>query len=264
MEDSSKAAENTTSGSNSMDTSSSSSNVGSPIKLPSGNASTATTATHQPPSSSSTVATTTTTTTKKSKKVPFIPAAKSDDELGEGCPPDRIRLGICAMDKKARSKPMAEILSRLDENTFRVVFFGDSVILEQPVEEWPLCDVLIAFHSTGYPLDKARAYADLRKPVILNDLEMQEVIKDRRRVYDLLEASGIDVPRHVYLSRDGYVSTEGSGDGNGNNEQELVEHDDHIELNGMVIHKPFVEKPVDADDHNIAIYYPTSAGGGAF
>lgn len=48
----------------------------------------------------------------------------------------------------------------------------------------------------------------------------------------------------------------------GEHECELVEHDDHIEVNGVVIHKPFVEKPVDADDHNIAIYYPNSAGGG--
>ena len=76
----------------------------------------------------------------------------------------------------------------------------------------------------------------------------------------MLESSGIDVPRHVYMSRDGYVST-GTGDGNGEG-GDLIEHDDHIEVNGVVIHKPFVEKPVDADDHNIAIYYPTSAGGG--
>jgi inositol-hexakisphosphate/diphosphoinositol-pentakisphosphate 1-kinase len=126
----------------------------------------------------------------------------------------RIRLGICAMDKKARSKPMAEILSRLDERTYRVVFFGDALLLNEPPQTWPTCDVLIAFFSKGYPLQKAKEYVQFRKPYILNDLGMQELMQDRRRVYDVLEASGIDVPRHVYLSRDGYKST-GSGDGNG-------------------------------------------------
>eukprot|EP00980_Cylindrotheca_fusiformis_P002959 scaffold683_cov124-Cylindrotheca_fusiformis.AAC.28 len=174
---------------------------------------------------------------------------------------DRIRLGICAMDKKARSKPMAEILSRLDETLFHVVFFGDDMILNHPIEDWPVCEVLIAFFSKGYPLAKAKEYVSLRKPFILNNLESQELLKDRRKVYDLLEASGIDVPRHVYVSLDDYVST-GTGDGNGSSEREVREFDDHIEVNGISIDKPFVEKPVDADDHNIAIYYPSSAGGG--
>ncbi len=132
------------------------------------------------------------------------------------------------MDKKARSKPMAEILSRLDETLFEVVFFGDSVILEHDVEDWPICHVLVAFYSKNYPLEKVQRYAELRKPFILNDLNMQRLMKDRRRVYDLLEASGIDVPRHVYLSRDDYVST-GTGDGNGVRMKEVVEYDDHIE-----------------------------------
>jgi hypothetical protein len=191
-----------------------------------------------------------------SKQIPFIPAAAEDAPAG-----DRIRLGICAMDKKARSKPMAEILSRLDEDLFQVVFFGDNVILNEPIENWPVVDVVIAFFSKGYPLEKAKEYVALRKPYTLNDLENQKLLQDRRCVYDLLQASGIDVPRHVYLSRDGYVST-GTGDGNGNRDTEVQEFDDHIEVNGVTIHKPFVEKPVDAEDHNIAIYYPTSAGGG--
>ena len=112
----------------------------------------------------------------------------------------------------------------------------------------------IAFYSKGYPLAKAKEYYKLRNPVILNDLEMQELLKDRRKVYDLLEESGIDVPRHVYVSLDEYVST-GTGDGNGAREKEVREFDDHIEVNGISIDKPFVEKPVDSEDHNIAIYY---------
>ena len=144
---------------------------------------------------------------------------------------------------------------------FQVIFFGDHRILHEPVESWPDTDVLIAFFSNGYPLAKVKQYVELRKPFILNDLDTQELLQDRRRVYDLLQQSGIDVPRHVFLSRDGYKST-GSGAGNGANEQEVKEYDDHIELNGVSIHKPFVEKPVDAENHDISIYYPSSAGGG--
>jgi inositol hexakisphosphate/diphosphoinositol-pentakisphosphate kinase len=34
--------------------------------------------------------------------------------------------------------------------------------------------------------------------------------------------------------------------------------EDYVELNGMRIDKPFVEKPASGEDHNIHIYYPHS------
>jgi inositol-hexakisphosphate/diphosphoinositol-pentakisphosphate 1-kinase len=43
----------------------------------------------------------------------------------------------------------------------------------------------------------------------------------------------------------------------------LVEADDYVEVNGDMFHKPFVEKPINAEDHNVYIYFPTSAGGGS-
>ena len=81
-----------------------------------------------------------------------------------------IVIGVCAMQKKARSGPMMEVLSRLESfmsgglREFEIVFFSESDILDAPVEDWPRCDALIAFFSTGFPLQKAQQYAALRKP----------------------------------------------------------------------------------------------------
>mmetsp|Transcript_15097 Transcript_15097/g.14496 ORF Transcript_15097/g.14496 Transcript_15097/m.14496 type:complete len:1181 (+) Transcript_15097:105-3647(+) len=163
----------------------------------------------------------------------------------------RITLGICAMDKKARSKPMREILNRLPEQLFDITVFGDDLILNKPVEEWPVVEVLIAFYSTNYPLAKALEYVKLRNPFMINDLTMDATLKDRRKVYQLLQGQGINVPFHVILDRESGV------------DNVVEEFDEYIIVNGVTINKPFVEKPVDAENHNIYIYYPMSVGGGS-
>uniref|UniRef100_A0A673HA38 Inositol hexakisphosphate and diphosphoinositol-pentakisphosphate kinase n=1 Tax=Sinocyclocheilus rhinocerous TaxID=307959 RepID=A0A673HA38_9TELE len=119
-------------------------------------------------------------------------------------PPERqIVVGICAMSKKSKSKPMKEILERLCLFKYiTVVTFEEEVILNEPVENWPLCDCLISFHSKGFPLDKAVAYKKLRNPFVINDLDLQYFIQDRREVYHILKAEGIQLPRFAVLNRD--------------------------------------------------------------
>ena len=286
---------------------------------------------------------------KKKKKEPRLGGDQS------GLPV--IRIGVCAMDKKARSKPMQEIVARLQASgEFEVKPFGDDVILNKPVEDWPRCDCLLSWHSDGFPLQKAQAYASLRRPYLINDVHMQDLLLDRRAVYSKLQASGIPVPKHIVVDREGlprpppgmvtqYSSTmspaassslaageekggeevdseaaaaaaarksdgkggkvesspEGDGDGTGDVPEPetetdaetdaettdssaaaapptasssrlpdfspfdppgFVETEDYVELRGVRINKPFVEKPSNAEDHNIYIYYPHSMGGG--
>ena len=42
----------------------------------------------------------------------------------------------------------------------------------------------------------------------------------------------------------------------------FMETEDYVELKGVRICKPFVEKPASGEDHNVYIYYPHSMGGG--
>lgn len=173
---------------------------------------------------------------------------------GTAAPPS-VRLGVCAMDKKARSKPVTEIMTRLAASgEFEIVHFGDDIIVNAPFSDWPLCDVLLSWHSDGFPLAKARAYASLRRPYLINDVHAQPRLLDRRAVYGTLAAAGIGVPTHIVINRDGLpLGTDPPG---------FVETEDWVELDGRRIEKPFVEKPADAENHNIYIYYPHSMGGG--
>ncbi|KAK4603942.1 hypothetical protein RGQ29_012454 [Quercus rubra] len=171
----------------------------------------------------------------------------------------KIKIGVCVMQKKvkcgseANSGPMRQILDRLQKfGEFEIIEFMDKTIIDDPIESWPICDCLIAFHSSGYPLEKAKAYAALRKPFLVNELEPQHLLHDRRKVYEQLQRYGVHVPRYALVNREVPY-------------QELdyfVEQEDFVEVHGNRFWKPFVEKPVDGDDHRIMIYYPSSAGGG--
>lgn len=160
------------------------------------------------------------------------------------------------------------------------------MIQDEEVENWPVCDFLISFFSDGFPLDKAIAYVKLRKPFVVNDLPMQKILWDRRICLRILDKMGVPTPDRLEVNRDGGpklespqladhvqqlsgVRLEGPDDGTGGGmpkpeNVEVLEDGDVLSVDGMTIRKPFVEKPVCGEDHNIRIYFPRShEGGGA-
>ncbi|GME75776.1 unnamed protein product [Ambrosiozyma monospora] len=182
-------------------------------------------------------------------------------------------IGVCAMDNKVLSKPCRHILNRLIENgEFDTVIFGDKVILDESVENWPTCDFLISFFSNGFPLDKAIAYEKLRKPILLNDLVMQKALWDRRLCLEILKKANVPTPFRLVISRDGGPwfddDLKEKVEALGLDCSEVPEpkwemiDDDTLSVDGQIIRKPFVEKPVDGEDHNVYIYYNTKNGGG--
>ncbi|KAK7061684.1 inositol hexakisphosphate and diphosphoinositol-pentakisphosphate kinase [Favolaschia claudopus] len=185
-------------------------------------------------------------------------------------------LGVCAMDVKARSKAMREIITRLVERAngaIEVKIFGDKVILDEDVENWPRCDVLISFFSTDFPLDKAVSYVKLRNPFCINDLPFQALLWDRRLVGAVLDHLKVPTPPRLEVSRDGGPRVDKElkelvktrldltiGEFLVAPEVSLREDGNAIVIDGQVLEKPFVEKPVSGEDHNVYIYFRDGGG----
>lgn len=196
--------------------------------------------------------------------------------LTSDVPESKFIVGVCTMDVKARSKPMRHILNRLlVTGEFDVVIFGDKVILDEPVADWPYCDFLISFFSRGFPLEKAIEYVELRKPYCVNDLPMQQIPFDRRMVLQILDAIGVQTPRRLLRNSNDLPVLSPSVKRRLEKELNIIlkpsdfaSHefeqidDDTIRIGNKTLTKPFVEKPVNGEDHHIYIYYHSSTGGG--
>ena len=115
---------------------------------------------------------------------------------------------------------------------------------------------------------------------------MQKILWDRRLCLKVLDSMNVPTPKRVLVTRDGGpklespelaqllktfsgVTLKGQADGTGGGEiptksVEMSPDGDTLIVDGKPFPKPFVEKPVDGEDHNIIIYFPKShEGGGA-
>jgi len=135
-------------------------------------------------------------------------------------------------------------------------------------------------------------------PISINSLAMQSLLWDRRLVLAILDHIGVPTPKRAEVSRDGgpkiprQLRKRVRNDlglvlpghkAKDEDEWELVvpdrwkgkmkkeptprgreiilrEDGDAVIIDGHVVEKPFVEKPVDGEDHNVYIYY--RGGGG--
>ncbi|KAI9886827.1 MAG: hypothetical protein M1823_001326 [Watsoniomyces obsoletus] len=170
-------------------------------------------------------------------------------------------IGVCALDIKARSKPSRKILNLLINCGFEIVVFGDKL--------WKI----------GL-IEKAIAYQRLRQPFCVNDLDMQKVLWDRRLCLRILDRINVPTPRRIEVNRDGGprlaspellektgIKLEGPEDGTGGGAPaprlvEMLDDGETLKVDGQSLRKPFCEKPVSGDDHNIRIYFSKADGGG--
>ena len=103
---------------------------------------------------------------------------------------------------------------------------------------------------------------------------MHTVLWDRRAVLRILEQIGVPTPPSIYADRDGGPTLDpvvvedvkarvGLDLGKRTNMPNVVMQDhDTLLVNGCPIRKPYVEKPVSGEDHNIHIYFNAQSGGG--
>lgn len=118
-------------------------------------------------------------------------------------------------------------------------------------------------------------FVNLRKPVCVNDLPLQKVFWDRRVVLQILDKIGVPTSKRLECNRDGGPSLDKSiadtiqqnlgirVDKPRTMSEFSMKGDDTIVIDGKTLDKPFVEKPVSGENHNVNIYFPKKKGGGA-
>lgn len=117
------------------------------------------------------------------------------------------------------------------------------------------------------------SYVKLRNPFCINDIAPQQLLWDRRLVGMVLDHLEVPTPRRLEVSRDGGPKIDSElrelmkkklgitlGGYQVTPEVSLRDDGDAIIIDGKELEKPFVEKPVSGEDHNVYIYF--KGGGG--
>jgi len=162
--------------------------------------------------------------------------------------PGEVHIGLCTSERRLQSHYFQTFVAALRTvQRFRIYELSDLFIKSTPVEDWPILDCLLVIYSPKLDLSLILSYVEKCSPYLINDVHFQHLLKNRRLMAETLQAHDIRAPPFYILDP----------------EDEVSEYDDHIVAGNVHVHKPFIEKPLDTEDHSIAIYYTSETGRGS-
>ena len=182
-----------------------------------------------------------------------------------------IHVGILtSKDNPSYAQSLAATVGRMCPDRCRItVLKGED---DDAYKNWPSVHVLLlGCLKPGLPQDQAELFLEKQQKqkadfptIVLTDLDLPRNCADRRTFYNVLAAGGLQslLPRHAFVSRDGYNASHFPSDDNDDDDAEIVDRRDQLEIGGKVLLKPVLERPVDPADPEVRVYYPRSQGGG--
>jgi inositol-hexakisphosphate/diphosphoinositol-pentakisphosphate 1-kinase len=111
----------------------------------------------------------------------------------------------------------------------------------------------------------------------VNDVLLQQLLFDRRLTLRILDCLHVPTPSRIEVNRDGgpnildenlkahlraVTGLQLETSVTTSNTVQLLDDGDTLCVDGLLLKKPFVEKPIHRGDHNIWIYFPKNQGGG--
>ncbi|KAI5191867.1 inositol-hexakisphosphate/diphosphoinositol-pentakisphosphate 1-kinase [Nematocida sp. AWRm77] len=194
----------------------------------------------------------------------------------------KIHLGVFIADRKMYGKSMERIKEYFVERGYTLYWFDNKYRSAVPMEEWPCMDVVLSFFSKGIDFLTIQKYAAQWGAVGINDIDKQFLLLDRRLVMEVLEQAGVPVPERVtyntkHLEEGSQYAPQGGAPSASEEiscivERELVKMkispgkvyapsrgrsiaEGVLVVDDQRIEKPYVEKPVYTENHNINVYY---------
>lgn len=191
------------------------------------------------------------------------------------------KVGVCVMKVKLESAPMQSLLNLISKDgKYEIITFGEEMIFTKDINEWPICHILITFHSSLFPISKVLSYIRLRKPFLPNDLGLGYLLLDRRLTLAIIDAIDLPTPPKRIINNISHSPLETLINSDSPLPEEVIEEciqnfalnlrdpnlfplkpslkildNGSITMGDITINRPFIEKPVDSNDHSLIIYY---------